>query len=258
MLIINNGYGKSGTTWIQRGLRYYFSFSNFDRRYQNPKLANASIDPALILTFIQETDLSSSDYYSKSHWAANVDLQDGRLAQALLKMPDTVVVNSIRNIGDSTVSWYHHQKRDGEERDFGAWFWDKGVGFIHRYLSHHMSWAQTERPPFLFCYEQLKLDPHAAFQRFLSSVGRTDDRPVDDFNRHMDFKTSQAETQSQHMRKGVVGDWVHYFDGEMLENVDDQVRKRRFFDKCGRYLETYDVEQSDIMPTQTAPQFRGQ
>ncbi|MEM7766921.1 MAG: sulfotransferase domain-containing protein [Pseudomonadota bacterium] len=246
MLVINNGYGKSGTTWIQRGLRYYFSFRGLDAGFQNPKLANTSIAPDKILSFIDQTDLQRNDYYSKSHWAANVPLSDDRLAQALLTFPSVVVINSIRNIGDSTVSWYHHQKRDGEARDFADWFWDVGVGFTHRYMSHHMSWASTAAPPFLFSYEALKRDPYTAFAAFLAHVGRADDRPAEAFNHHMDFRVNKSEANSRHMRKGIVGDRVNYLTPDMAAHIVQRFEDRRFYEKCGAYFERFGVNRADL------------
>lgn len=246
MLIINNGYGKSGTTWIQRGLRYYFKFSAFDDRFQNPKLANASLDQQSILTFVRETNLKSTHYYSKSHWAANEPIEDGRLAQALNKLDGVVVINSIRNIGDSVVSWYHHQKREGETRAFDPWFWDIGTGFVHRYMSHHMSWSHMEKSPFLFSYENLKRDPFASFAAFRSEIGLVDDRTDAEFNHHMDFDVTKSQSNTVHMRKGVVGDRVNYLDDAMVDHVENLFDKRRFFDKCGAYFDQHGVDASEL------------
>jgi len=253
MLIINNGYGKSGTTWIQRGLHYYFRFRRFDPSYQNPALANASIAPEKILSFVQSVDILGADYYSKSHWAANQPIEADRLAQALPTLPGVVVINSIRNVGDSTVSWYHHQKRDGDERDFETWFWAAGTTFVHRYMSHHMSWAQTSRPPFLFSYEAMKHDPFAAFQRFRAQIGLDDDRPAEAFNHHMDFNVSKAQSKSQHMRKGVVGDRVNYLTPDMVAHIEAGFAKRRFFDKCADYFAAYDIVPEALMPGAESP-----
>ncbi len=247
MLIVNNGYGKSGTTWIQRGLRYYFAFRPFDKAYQNPRLANASIEPQQILTFTSRVDIQAVDYYSKSHWKANEPIEGGRLAQALLKVPGVVVINSIRNVGDSVVSWYHHRKREGETREFEPWFWDVGAGFVHQYMNHHMSWAHTDSPPFLFSYEELKRGPYEAFARFREHVGLEDDRSADAFNEYMDFNVSKTETQSVHMRKGIVGDRVNYLTAPIVAHIEEAFLKRRFYDKCAAYFDAQGIDRADLV-----------
>lgn len=253
MLVINNGYGKSGTTWIQRGLTYYFDFATFEPEFQNADINNSSVAPEKILSFIRETDLQANDYYSKSHWAASMFIEDDRRAQALVRERDVVVINSVRNIGDSLVSWYHHQKRQGETAEFDTWFWSKGARFVKRYLTHHLSWSTVAEPPFLFSYENMKRDVHASFAAFRESIGLADDRPPEEFNEFMDFKAIKAKKQSVHMRKGIVGDWLNYLSDEMIDHIDTQFSNRSFFVRCESYFDAFGVDVDDLRLDAPAP-----
>ncbi|MBM1222453.1 sulfotransferase domain-containing protein [Ponticoccus sp. SC2-23] len=155
MLIINNGVPKSGSTWMQTILR-----NHIDPQYPSETWANGWMNPS-----VDHEKLEG--YIASGEWRTGPTLLKLHLTFtpefAFLDRPEVRIVVSYRNLPDSVVSWFHHQKRQGEVSEDQKQTWLEGAGrrYALRAAHHRLSW-QGRPNAILIRYEDMLQDaaPH--------------------------------------------------------------------------------------------------
>ncbi len=173
----------------------------------------------------------------------------GMYRDLLNKYPNTKVVQTIRNPKDTLVSWFHHMQNDRNLGGFvGTWnqffelFRQKRLPWGD-YFDHTAEWYsfhQDRAHSLVLRYEDMIGDHRGHVIKIATFMGLDlSEKAIDIIvqkttRRHMskDYSdlfngTSRSTWQrkSNFIRKGTVGDWVHYFSQEQSDYVDAKTKE---------------------------------
>lgn len=247
MLLANNGSKKTGTTWIQRGLYEILDIAPIPSEAQDPKMVNSSVRADLLAEFVEQHDRSKV-FYSKSHYLPSSKLGERNAADVLVD-DRVVLINSIRNVGDALVSWYHHCLRlSRTSAPFEDWFTTDGLAFVKQYGAHHVGW-HTKASPFLFSYRKLKVDYRACMIEFLDWSGLDPNGPIrGDLNEWASIEAERKRRPSAHLRTGRVGEHRDVITPGMASEVEELLRTTRFLDVMPDVCAQFDIDFEALLP----------
>ena len=152
------------------------------------------------------------------------------------------IIGVMRNLKDVLVSQYHFYKMSARYGPFnGTWdeffemFKNKELNCGY-WLDHVKSWwKQKDNSNFHFVkYEEMKKDPRGTISKLAEFLGVSySEVEIDGVLEHVKFDNMRQnkmvnrenwktldQTNSQFMRKGVIGDWKKYFSTEQSDFVD--------------------------------------
>lgn len=234
MLYMCNGPMKSGSTWLCQILLRLVDPLELPAEFQAPGWTAPSIQPGLFFRFVIERSLDQETYVSKSHWMASDML--GRLpAHVAASLPNVCVFSIFRDIRDSVVSkYYHDRKHNGYQAEFNEWIETRGRSFAIRLLRFHWEWQNLgiwhtfERTPFIVRYETLLENPHGSVLSIAQALGvECDDAKASsilaEINAVRDL--SKQKGSGGTFRKGVSGDWINHFTDDndrMIKEITDE------------------------------------
>ena len=237
-------YPKCGTTWTQEmtwnimnGVRVdKISEELFDRSpfIDIPMIENLTLKDAEL--FFEKLDSMPSPRTIKSHYPFEL------LPPALLDTCKVVYV--CRNMKDACVSYFHHFRLFKSFKfystfDVFANMYRKGSLLQGGYFEMLRSgWKRRDHPNMLFFwYEEMKQDQKFWMMKIMNHIGyQLSKDKIEELCEALKFenfrKTSSMnlaahrhnENQGQFLRKGIVGDWVNYFNREMSEDWDEYIR----------------------------------
>lgn len=169
MLILNNGAPKSGSTWVQKIVRYGLS-PRYPRKKWRNHWNNASIDEKRLKTYFRSNEWRDSPTLIKMHFAYARKF-------AFLDNKDVRVIVSYRNLPDSVISLFYHQIRMEnatiDQKD--DWLSTRGIKFAKELQKYRKSWAQKDYV-LLLKYEDMVVDAPAHIKKILQFL----DQPYDD------------------------------------------------------------------------------
>ncbi len=247
MIIVNNGSRKTGTVWLQRGLYRLLDVMPLPQQVRDSGMKNDSIAPEHFRMFLADHD-AECIYYSKSHFMPDKDF-NGLSAAALFADNRIRHINSIRNVGDALVSWYHHMirlKKTG--LPFEAWFPRDGITFAQQYAKHHTGW-HTRSDPFLFSFENMKADYAEEMRRCLAWFDLQPVKPLPaNFNQDMSIEAEQARRPSPHLRRGIVGEHRDKLSSRMCDEIRNILHQQRFAEIMAPVCERHGIELRRLYP----------
>lgn len=203
MLVICNGAPKTGSTWLMHLVRYTNKFVPVPSDVQSSVFKNPSIDDAALAN-VTEDFCRSGNYFCKQHWSGKDEYIQ------IANLPDAVLLGGIRDIRDTLVSRYFHdrdvvKKFRGSMADYfaGRTARDRVIAFV-RYFAF---WHQGETTPvrFLQCYERMKSEPENALSGLLKVLD-IDQSLASNLIAKTDMSTVKSSGAGSIFRKGEVGD----------------------------------------------------
>lgn len=155
----------------------------------------------------------------------------GRLpAHVAASLPHVRVVNIFRDIRDSVVSkYYHERKHNGYQGEFQEWIETRGRSFAKQLLKFHWEWQTLgvwhdfERTPLIVRYETLLDDPHGSVLAIAQALDVTcDSAKATSILAEIDAVRGPAGQEGSRgtFRKGVAGDWINHFTDSNLDMIN--------------------------------------
>lgn len=224
-------FPKSGNTWARFVIGNYITNGNCDFKNSHKIVPDIHYNP-------KDIKLCKSPRIIKSHFQA--------------PQPYKKVVYLLRDGRDVAVSYYFHQKKyrnimselsfnnylngflNGDFSSFGTW------------SNHVNGWLNSDTDILLVKYEDLLMSPIDEFKKIIVFSGF--DLDMDRLERSIkksnfysmqDLEKRQlsevdllfnSDTSLNFVRKGISGDWINYFDEELLQ---------MFMEKSGGVLKKY-------------------
>ncbi|MCC5996956.1 MAG: sulfotransferase domain-containing protein [Oceanicaulis sp.] len=164
MLIINNGIPKSGSTWVQRIIRYGMQPARPSQVWQKD----------IISPSIKDDDIAG--YYASGEWRGRDVLLKHHLIYndnlSFISDYQIRVIVSFRDLPDSVISWFHHNVRLGNTslEDKSRWLETSGRAFAVRVLKYRRSW-EGKPNTLMIRYEDLLADPKSGITTILEFLG---------------------------------------------------------------------------------------
>lgn len=238
-------YPKCGTTWTQEIVWNIVNGVQVERIKEPLFGRSPFIDIPMIdnkpdrnpKEFFSFVDKMPSPRVIKSHYPFEL------LPPKLLETCKVIFV--CRNVKDACVSYYHHNLLiksfafDSAFKHFADLYMKNNIlqgGYFEMLQS---GWKRKENPNMLFFwYEEIKQDQKLWIKKIMDHIGYTlEEEKVTELNEAMTFgnykkissmnamKGMFNEGKGEFTRKGVVGDWVNYFDGELNQTWNGWIQK---------------------------------
>lgn len=143
---------------------------HLDPGYPSEKWANdwknPSVDPDKLKGYFESGEWKEQTTLLKTH------IENGEQFD-FLKAPDVRIIVTYRNLTDSVLSWFHHQKRMGKTslEDKANWLETKGRHFALRAVRHRLSW-ENHPNALLVKYEDMVADAVPLIEQATKFVGK--------------------------------------------------------------------------------------
>jgi hypothetical protein len=196
MLIINNGVPKSGSSWIQTVLtRLYGLNGPSDSKWLRP-WTNPSIDDAKLPGYLATDEASSRNVVIKAHYRPKPPLKK------LFQQNNVKLIVSYRNMPDTIVSLYHHEKKHKKiDLPLQKWLAARGDVIVRDYLSIRFGWeGLAMQVPF----ETARSDPEYWARKIGEYLNIEPKLPVRPFCKQT-MSNRSAVVEGNHIRTGGAG-----------------------------------------------------
>tara|TARA_R110000868_G_scaffold43693_4_gene146721 strand:- start:2037 stop:2720 length:684 start_codon:yes stop_codon:yes gene_type:complete len=196
MLIINNGVPKSGSSWIQTVLtRLYGLTGPSDPKWLRP-WTNPSIDDAKLSGYLATGESSSRNVILKAHYRPKPELKK------LFNHHGVKLLVSYRNMPDTIVSLYHHEKKHKKlDMSLAKWLASGGDIALRDYLSIRTGWQDMS---LMIPFEEARNDPALWAARIGEFIEVPPQQPVQKFCAQTLSRRTQV-AESKHIRTGGAG-----------------------------------------------------
>ena len=226
MLIVCNGAFKSGSTWLYNIVRELTGGDAPPAEYLNPAWRHPSIDSAKLAALLAA--LKPSDcFVVKNHF----NTREQR--DALLAHPDVRVLNITRDLRDMIVSSYYHVRRvKGYDGDFARYYWETGRATMLSVDRYHRLWRMRSPHVYTASYERLHADFTGQVREIAAFLGvKTTDEQLAQLRGETSLdalrqRYGEAESGDKFFRKGVVGDWQNHLTPEIIDDIDQSLRRQ--------------------------------
>jgi hypothetical protein len=165
MLIVNNGVPKSGSTWVNKIVRDLVQPVRPHPRWQREGWQAASIARERIADYVASGEWRARPVLIKTHFEYGPDL-------APLLQDGIRLVVTHRNLPDSVLSYWHHERRRGtaEADAMERWLKGRGMTFAEDMIRYYRSWA--DKPGALLVpYEEMVSDAAGQIARIAAHLG---------------------------------------------------------------------------------------
>lgn len=221
-LILANGAFKSGSTWLREIVKHCIQCEAIPPRYALRQLSHW-VNEAQIPRLLLDSEVTGP-FLSKSH----IYLPES--IARLLKFDNIRILNVEREIKDVVVSAYFHYKRDYKKNvSFLDYYWSLGRLKAAEVLEYNANWPNDDFRIFKTSYEALtkhfesEVERLGAFLGICLSHGRVleikDKTSIQRLRQNWDEENK--EEAERFFRKGIVGDWVNYFDLDAERDIEN-------------------------------------
>ncbi|MEM9017559.1 MAG: sulfotransferase domain-containing protein [Verrucomicrobiota bacterium] len=220
MVIICNGAFKSGSTWLYQIVRKLVDgIEKVPESFQNERWGNeiSSVAPDKVEAFLAEYADSQTTYLTKNHLARRSFVP--LVTQTHVKT--VKLFNIRRDVRDVVVSaYFHHERRNPTGRNFEEFYEAMGQEIARRVDVYHRKWDVESPNIFATSYEEMLHDPVEVVTRIAKFLGLELERErIEEVCEETSFGKWKAKTGSDHLRKGIIGDWKNYLSAEDVEKL---------------------------------------
>jgi hypothetical protein len=187
------------------------------------KNVNPEIRYDKLSDLLRNLDYRANDYLIKNHFGAKEQ------RDLILSFQDVFVFDIERDLKDIVVSGYYYDMkfRDPSDREtFKRYYWTEGRYLADLVRNYHTVWNEAPRArSMLVSYGRLK----EKFSEEVKEMGRFLGLELDEAElKRISDATSIGNLREKYedngdikfFRKGVVGDWVNHFQGQMLGDIE--------------------------------------
>jgi hypothetical protein len=234
MLVIANGAGKCGSTWLACIILELVQPRTLPASYHDTRHGSIpTIKGNMIEKFLNEVDYQHENYVSKNHFYYERHL--------LSRYKHVYVVDIVRDLPDMLISLFFHatpRMAHASVEEVRKAYWRYGPMIVEYVARYHAIWGQPCRWTYTSSYQQLKENPTseiAAIAAFLGIAVTPEriERIIDNTEFHrLAEKLSSIDGMQRRFRKGVIGDHKNYLDSRIVEDI------RRIEARNSRYPRT--------------------
>jgi hypothetical protein len=253
MLVIANGCGKCGSTWLASTILELVEPRPLPATFQERGRGEMPTLPrGMLRRFLDEVDYERENYVTKSNF-----YYERRL---LAKYKNIYVIDIERDPADVVISMFFHSSsrmNTATAEQVRHAYWGVGPVLVEHVVRHHAVWGPPCSWFYRTSYERLKATPEVEIAAFASFLGIAVSPAriqaiIDATTLHrLAEKWSTTPGMEKRFRKGVVGDHRNYFDGAIvsdirriesenrnyprnaLQKLEFALERRRFTDRSG-------------------------
>jgi hypothetical protein len=222
MLVISNGAGKCGSTWLASILLEIVHPPPLPPGFHDDHRAGEvpTIKTGLLQQFMAEVDYEHHNYVSKNGLFYERDW--------IQRCQNVRVVDIERSMSDMLISLFFHvtpRMATASIDEVRQAYWQFGPPIVEWVSRYHAVWRAVPAVAYLTSYERLREQPDAeiaAIARWLdiplSGTELTRIRDKTRFERLAE-RWGRAEGMAKRFRKGIVGEGRKYFDDAILDHI---------------------------------------
>ncbi len=225
MIVFVNGGFKTGSTWLFTCVRFLTGGQPVPDHFQREGWGNSGVAEDRLPEFLAELGPADEITYAKSH------IDDPVLRELLTGDVNTRTLLMHRNAPDIVLSAYHHRIRHGEldpSVSFEEFFWrddqPSGRSTLRGIASYREAWAEPHDRVWATSFERFSEDHLGELERLRAFFGFTvKPGALDWIAERTEFGNWKAQTGSDHLRTGRVGEGAERCDEDMLQLIDESV-----------------------------------
>jgi hypothetical protein len=223
MLVISNGCGKCGSTWLASIVMELVDPQPLPTEFQDPRLgAMPTIKRGMLRRFLDEVDYATVNYVTK-----NTFFYERRLIE---QYPNVYVIDIERDHADMLISLLFalaaERMNKATIEEVREAYWRLGPAVIGQVTRHHSVWGPPSARLHRTSYERLKTMPEDAIGEIASFVGvplSAERLAAVIHATSLKSLTEKWSGFSRRFRKGIVGDHKQYFDDAIISHIREIV-----------------------------------
>lgn len=220
MLVIANGCGWSGSTWLASIVVDIVQPKPLPVEFATDGMSGMpQLKRGMLQRFLAEVDFAAETYVTKSNFYYERDL---------LEQYDHVsIVDIRRNAADVLISMLHHSAPErmatATPEEVRQAYWHVGPPVVEHWARHHAVWRHPCSWVYRVTYERMKAAPAVEIEAIANFLGR----PLSQARLQAIMQATTVSRLAerygeikQRFRKGLVGAHKQYFDDAILRDID--------------------------------------